>query len=114
MLNGGEDFRTSLVFVTDVIDGIMRIMNAPVNPGPVNLGSDFDLALKDVAQMIINQTGSSAKMVPGENFEFLSELALPRVDKIKDLGWFPLVRLEDGIRRTIEYMKANKLLLTSL
>ena len=36
------------------------------------------------------------------------------INRAKELGWFPLVRLEDGLRRTIEYLKANKILLTSI
>ena len=114
VMNGGLDFSTSLAFVTDVIDGITRIMGAPEYPGPVNLGSDVNLKLVDVAQMIIDMTESSSKIVEGESFAFLSELALPRIDRAKELGWFPLVRLEDGLRRTVEYMKANRLLLTNV
>lgn len=114
VLYGGKDFRTSLVYVSDVIDGMMRLMNAPEDPGPTNIGSDVDLAIADVARIIIELTASSSKVTEGENFAFLSELALPRIDRAKELGWFPLVRLEDGLKRTIEYMKANKLLLSSL
>jgi len=114
VLYGGKGFRTSLVYITDVIDGLMRIMNATTYSGPVNLGSDVDLVLEDVAKMIVQMTDSTSGIVEGESFAFLSELALPRIDRAKDLGWFPLVRLEDGLRQTIEYMKANKLLMTSL
>lgn len=112
VLYGGENFRTSLVYVTDVVDGLVRYMNATDYEGPVNIGSDIDLHLKDVAKIIIEKTGSSSKMVPGENFVFLSELSLPRTARAKQLGWLPLVRLEDGLDQTIEYMRANKLLLT--
>lgn len=114
VLYGGEQFRTSLVFVTDLVDGLVRLMGAIEDPGPVNLGSDMDLSIKEVAEKILAMTESSSQIVTGENFEFLSELSLPRIERAKDLGWFPLVRLEDGLRRTIEYMKANKILLTSL
>lgn len=114
VMYGGRRFRTSLAYITDVIDGIVRIMEAPEYAGPVNLGSDVDLALEDVAKQIIAMTSSSSQIVEGENFVFLSELALPRIERAKELGWFPLVRLEDGLRQTIEYMKANKLLLSSL
>ncbi len=114
VLYGGKEFRTSLCYVSDMIDGIQRLMAAPEYGGPVNLGSDIDVSSSEVAQMIIDMTGSSSKIVEGESFEFLSELSLPRIDKAKDLGWFPLVRLEDGLKRSIEYMKANRLLLTSL
>ncbi|NQV90361.1 SDR family NAD(P)-dependent oxidoreductase [Candidatus Uhrbacteria bacterium] len=114
IMYGGREFRTSLSYITDVIDGIVRIMEAKEYAGPVNLGSDVDLPLEDVANKIIALTGSSSVIVDGENFEFLSELALPRIDRAKELGWFPLVRLEDGLKQTIEYMKANKLLLSNV
>jgi UDP-glucuronate decarboxylase len=114
VLNGGLNFRSALCYVTDVVDGLQRVMKAVEYPGPVNIGSDVDLMLKDVAQKVIDMTDSSSKMVEGENFAFLSELALPNINRAKELGWFPLVRLEDGLRRTIEYLKANKILLTSI
>jgi UDP-glucuronate decarboxylase len=114
VLNGGVDFKTSLVFVTDVIDGMIRLMDASEDPGPVNIGSDLDRSLKEIAELIKSMTDSNSAIVAGEDFDFLSELSLPRIDKAKDLGWFPLVRIEDGMRRTIEYFKANKILLSSL
>jgi len=114
VMYGGRGFQTSLCYVTDVIDGLVRIMGAHEYAGPVNLGSDVDLSLEDVAKHIIAMTGSSSQITEGENFVFLSELALPRIDRAKELGWFPLVRLEDGLRQTIEYMKANKLLLSNV
>ncbi len=114
VLHGGKDFRTSLVYVSDVIDGLVRLMNAPEDPGPMNIGSDVDLSLYEVAEKIVSMMDSSSKLVEGENFVFLSELSLPRIDRAKELGWFPLVRLEDGLKRTIEYLKANHLLLSSL
>jgi UDP-glucuronate decarboxylase len=114
VMYGGRGFRTSLCYITDAIDGIVRIMEAPEYAGPVNLGSDVDLSLEEVAKQIITMTGSSSRIVEGENFVFLSELALPRIIRAKELGWFPLVRLEDGLRQTIDYLKANKLLLTKI
>lgn len=114
VMYGGKEFRTSLVYISDVVDGLMRIMDAVEYTGPVNLGSDIDLSLEEVVTKIIEMTESSSQITEGENFEFLSELALPQITKAKDLGWFPLMRLEDGLRQTIAYMKANKILLTNL
>ncbi len=112
VLNGGLDFRTSLLYITDVVDGMVRLMESLSYDGPVNIGSDVDLRLEDIAKQIIAMTGSSSKIVAGENYLFLSELALPRTTKAKQLGWIPLVRLEEGLTRTIEYLKANTILLT--
>jgi UDP-glucuronate decarboxylase len=111
---GGKDFKTSLLFITDAIDGLTRVMNTDQYDGPINVGSDVDLSLGEIAQMIVEMTDSSSGIVDGENFAFLSEQTLPRIDKAKALGWFPLVRLEDGLRRTVDYMRANKLLLKNL
>ncbi len=114
VLNGGMNFHSALCYVTDIVDGMMRVMKAVEYTGPVNLGSDVDLLLSDVAQKVLDMTQSPSKMVEGEGFAFLSELALPNINRAKELGWFPLVRLEDGLRRTIEYLKANKYLLTNV
>ena len=114
LIYGGLGFRTSFVYVSDLIDGLIRVMNAQNYSGPTNLGSDVDMRLEDVAKLVIQMTESSSSIVPSDAMTFIAELVLPRIDRAKDLGWFPLVRLEDGLRQTIEYLKANKLLLTSL
>src|SRR3989339_516068 len=67
VLYGGKDFRTSLVYVADVVDGLMRLMNTPNDPGPVNLGSDVDLSLETVAKLIVEMTESTSQLVPGED-----------------------------------------------
>ena len=114
VINGGEEFQTSLVYVTDVVDGLLRLMAATKNPGPVNIGSDLDLKLKDVAAKVIEMTGSTSQVKFEESLEFLTELGLPSVQKAKDvLGWLAVTRLEDALQKTIEYIRANKILLTS-
>jgi UDP-glucuronate decarboxylase len=106
------DFRTSLAYVIDVIDGLVRLMGSAEDPGPVNIGSDVDMPIMDIANLIVKMTGSSSKVKTGEDLLFLSELPLPRIARARELGWLPLVRLEDGLGKTIEYLKANRLLLS--
>lgn len=114
VINGGKDFKTSLVYVTDVVDGLVRLMAASSNPGPINIGSDLDLKLADIAAKVIEMTGSSSQIKFAESLEFLTELGLPSVQKAKDqLGWLAVTRLEDGLQKTIEYIRANKILLTT-
>lgn len=114
VIYGDKNFHTSLIYVTDAVDGLMRLMNAQEYAGPVNIGSDIDVLVEDVAKMIITETSSTSKVTYEDKLTFLSELALPRIAKAKELGWFPLVRLEDGLRKTIEYMKVNRLVLTDV
>ena len=115
VIYGDESFSTSLLYVTDAVDGLMRLMASGPEVKVVNIGSDVDLKLSDVARQIIQKVGSSALVKFEAPLMFLTPLGLPSLVRAKEsLGWLPLVRLEDGLRKTIEYVKANKILLTTL
>lgn len=105
---GDDGFRTSLTYVTDMIDGILRVMNSKENPGVVNLGSDYDIKIVDVAQKIIEMTDSDVKINYEEPLPFMRDLGLPDLTRSKELGWIPLVRLEQGLRKSIDYTVAHK------
>ena len=110
---GDETFRTSLVYVSDVVDGLIGIMHAPSGSGPFNLGSDVDVPLLDVARRIIEMTGSSSKITFKPALLFMSQLGLPDLRAVKEkLGWLPLVTLDNGLKQCIDYTVAHKSLLT--
>ncbi|MEI7512171.1 MAG: NAD-dependent epimerase/dehydratase family protein [Candidatus Uhrbacteria bacterium] len=110
---GDANFTTSLIFVTDVVDGLMKLMGAAENIGPVNIGSDIDMPLVEVANRIIEMTGSSSKIVFRDALLFMTQLGLPDLTKAKEkLGWLPLVTLDDGLKKAIDYTIANKTLLS--
>ncbi len=110
---GNASFQTSLIYVTDVVDGLMKVMSATEDVGPVNLGSDVDVPLVDVAKRIIEMTGSTAKIVFKDELLFMTQLGLPDIAKAKEkLGWIPLVTLDEGLKKAIDYTIANKTLLT--
>ena len=112
VIYGDETFRTSLVYVMDIVDGLMKLMSAPADIGPVNFGSDLDMPLVDVAQRIIEMTGSTSRITFDQPLLFMTQLGLPDITKAKDkLGWLPLVRLDEGLKRTIDYTIAHKQLL---
>lgn len=109
VIYGDEGFSTALLYVTDVVDGVVRLMRASKNPGPVNFGGDEDIRLADVAKKVIAMTGSSSKLVFEAPLLFMTRLGLPDLRKAGDeLGWIPLVRLEDGLKRAIEYTLVTK------
>lgn len=112
VIYGDETFKTSLVYVSDVVDGMIKYMHAPPGIGPMNLGSDLDIPLIDVAQRIIEMTGSSSKITFQPPLLFMTSLGLPDITKAKDkLGWLPLVGLDDGLKKAIDYTMAHKSLL---
>lgn len=113
VIYGDKTFTTSLTYVSDIVDGLVKLMGANGGYlGPVNLGSDQDIKISDVAEMVIKMTGSSSKIVYQDPLLFMTPLGLPDIRKAKEeLGWIPLVRLEDGLQKSVEYAQANKQLL---
>lgn len=110
---GDANTKTSLVFVSDIVDGLIRLMRAPAGTGAVNFGSESELPIVDIAKLMMKILGHEVPI----NYEAISPhlipLGLPSLNKAREvLGWIPLVRLEDGLRKTCDYVQANKLLLT--
>ncbi len=112
IIYGDETFKTSLTYVSDIVDGMLKLMAAPADIGPVNLGSDLDMPLVDVAQRVIEMTGSTSRITFEPPLMFMTQLGLPDIAKAKEkLGWLPLVRLDEGLKRAIDYTVAHKSLL---
>ena len=109
VIYGNEDMKQSFCFVTDMIDGIMRLMRTGPEMSLVNLGNDQSIKIGDVARKIIEMTDSSSQVVTEDPLVFLTEKGLPDLTRAKeDLGWIPLILLEGGLKRTIDYTIANK------
>jgi len=109
VIYGTEELAQSLCYVTDTVDGLMRLMSTGPEVSIVNLGSDEVLKMKDVAEMIIKMTDSSSRVVFEPPMVFLSTKGIPDLRRAKEsLGWLPLVRLQDGLQKTINYAIASK------
>lgn len=114
VIYGDENFKTSLCFVDDVVDGLIKLMEVQQSIDVINLGSDREYKLAEVAQKIIEMTDSKSKIVYEASLPFITQLGIPDIRKAKDeLGWFPIVNLEDGLRQTIEYVQAHRAILGS-
>ncbi|MGD2033422.1 MAG: SDR family oxidoreductase [Bacteroidales bacterium] len=104
----GEGSQTrSFQYIDDLIDGMIRMMNTPDEvTGPVNLGNPNEFTILQLAEKIIELTGSKSKLV----FEPLPEddptQRKPDISKAKELlNWEPSVQLKEGLMKTIEYFK---------
>jgi len=97
----------SFCYVDDLIDGMFRMMNNPhAFTGPVNLGNPHEFTILELAEKVIRLTGSRSKIV----FEPLPTddptQRRPDIDLARNkLGWQPVIELEEGLQRTIEYFK---------
>jgi UDP-glucuronate decarboxylase len=108
LIFGDENFSSSFCYIDDLIDGALKFMNSE-HQGPINIGSDVDVNLTDLAMMIIKETNSSSSIKYEEAKLFMKELALPNISQAKELlGWMPVVTLENGLKKTIFSLQAQK------
>ncbi len=97
----------SFCYVDDLIDGMCRLMASRDDfTGPVNIGNPNEFTIKQLAEQVIDLTGSKSQLV----FQPLPQddplQRQPVIDLAKqELGWEPKVQLQDGLVKTIEYMK---------
>jgi len=104
---GDTKWTSTFCYVKDVVEGIIALMNSNVKD-PVNLGHDQSYTLTEIAQKIIELTNSQAKIGYKENFAYINKPAIPDITKAKtELGWMPLVSLENGLRQTVDYLRSQ-------
>jgi UDP-glucuronate decarboxylase len=97
----------SFCYVSDLIDGMMRLMEHPDLVGPVNIGNPVEFTMKELAEQVIDLTGSRSRIVhkplPSDDpRQRQPDIALAR----EKLGWSPKVPLREGLKETIAYFDA--------
>lgn len=97
----------SFCFVSDLIDGFLKLMaSADTFTGPVNLGNPAEFTMNELAQLVIELTGSSSKIVQMPLPQDDPKQRQPDIGMAKKvLGWEPKVALKDGLLSTIQYFK---------
>jgi dTDP-glucose 4,6-dehydratase len=95
----------SFMYVSDLVDGIWRLMQSGVHD-PVNLGNPFEMTLLELAKRITRLAGSSSPIV----FQPLPiddpKIRQPDISRARTLlGWEPRVDVDEGLRRTIEWFR---------
>jgi UDP-glucuronate decarboxylase len=104
-LYGDGSQTRSFCYVADLVEGFIRLMNTRDElTGPVNLGNPVEFTIAELAQLVLDLTGSRSKLV---------YLPLPADDPRQrkpdvriaeaELGWQAVTPLEDGLKRTIAY-----------
>ncbi len=106
---GDGKFSTALLSVSDCVEALKRFMAAGKEVEVLNVASEDNHAIADVAATIITLVGSSSKIVYEKPLLFMTELPMLDITRAKEsMEWFPIVNLEEGLKQTIEYTKATK------
>ena len=97
----------SFCYVSDLIDGFVRLMdNDQGLVGPVNLGNPGEFTMKELADAVIDVTGSKStiehKPLPQDDpKQRQPDISLAK----KELGWEPTIQLREGLEKTVEYFR---------
>ena len=95
----------SFTYVSDLVDGIWRLMHSPVND-PVNIGNPREMTLLELAKLVIQAAGSTSEIVfrplPVDD----PKVRQPDIGRARRLlGWEPAVEIEEGLARTLEWYR---------
>ncbi len=98
----------SFCYVDDLVRGMMALMNKDGFHGPVNVGNDGEFTIKELAELVIKFTNSSSKIIykplPSDDpVKRRPDLTLAK----KELNYKPTIKLEDGLKKTIEYFEST-------
>lgn len=104
----GDGLQTrSFCFVSDLVDGLVKLaFSDHETQGPINLGNPKEFTMLQLAELIIELTGSNSKIefnpLPSDD----PKQRKPDISKAhKDLAWNPTIELREGIQASIEYFK---------
>ncbi|CAG0882669.1 unnamed protein product [Cyprideis torosa] len=97
----------SFQYVSDLIEGLTRLM-ASGKTGPINIGNPQEKTIKEFAHKIISKVGSSSTIVHEEAVQDDPKQRRPDITLAKEvLGWEPVVALDEGLEKTINYFRAE-------
>ncbi len=104
-VHGDGSQTRSLCFVDDLIEGIVRLILSD-HVGPVNIGNPHEVTVVDLARLIRDLSSSRSEVVLVERSVDDPEKRRPDITLAREvLGWEPLVPLEEGLERAIEWAR---------
>jgi len=97
----------SVCYVDDLVEGIMRLSRSEL-PGPVNIGNPHELSMLELAQRVVDLSGSSSEITFIERPTDDPTVRQPDITLARtELGWEPTVDLDEGLKRTIEWFRSS-------
>jgi len=98
----------SFCYVSDLVDGMIRMMECDNFTGPVNLGNPVENSILEFAEKIITMTGSNSKIIFKQLPEDDPKQRQPDISLAESrLGWKPLVPLDAGLAETTRYFASR-------
>jgi dTDP-glucose 4,6-dehydratase len=97
----------SLCYITDLVDGIYRLLQSDVRE-PVNIGNPREMTIRELAERIVALTGSKSRIVERPLPIDDPKVRQPDITRARTLlGWEPKVPLDEGLKRTMDYFRTR-------
>ncbi|MEO6213270.1 MAG: UDP-glucuronic acid decarboxylase family protein [Vicinamibacterales bacterium] len=97
----------SFCYVSDLVDGIIRLMESKEND-PINIGNPHEMTIEEIARTIIDISGSRSQIVYRPLPEDDPKVRRPDITRARTLlGWEPKVPLDDGLQSTLAYFRTK-------
>ncbi len=98
----------SFCYVDDLIEGFIRLITAEGVTGPINLGNPGEFQIRELAEMVVDLTGSKSRLVFKQLPQDDPMQRRPDISRARAvLEWEPAVALREGLRRTIAYFEGT-------
>ena len=106
-LFGDGNQTRSFCYVDDLIEGLIKLMETPKEvTGPMNLGNPVEFTIRELAEQVIELTGSSSELVYHPLPQDDPRQRQPNITLAREtLGWSPTVQIADGLKRTVNYFE---------
>ena len=105
---GKGDHTRSFCYVSDMVEGIIKMMNTENFDGPVNLGNPIETTIHELAEKVISLTNSKSKIIYEDLPEDDPERRNPDISLAKErLKWEPMVDFGKGLNETIDWFRKD-------
>ena len=107
-IHGDGTQTRSLCYVDDLVEGILRLLVSGY-PDPVNLGNPHEVTVRELAELIRDLAGSESRLVEHPRPQDDPQVRCPDITVARrELGWEPRVDLEDGLGRTLAWLREHR------
>jgi nucleoside-diphosphate-sugar epimerase len=103
----GEETR-SFMYIDDFTRGLLHVMERGDRMGIYHIGTEREVSIRELAHLVAAACGREIDIVPGELLAGSTPRRCPDVRKLRNMGFEPEIRLEEGIRRTAEWYLSNR------
>jgi nucleoside-diphosphate-sugar epimerase len=105
-IQGTGDETRSFIYIDDLVRGLLRVLEQGERLAIFHIGTEREISIRDLAHLVADVCGRQIRLVPGELLAGSTPRRCPDVRKLRNLGFEPEVRLEEGVRRTAEWYLA--------